>query len=101
MRVLLTTEARFERTPDGTIWGAAPNSSGAWCRYLEVFSAVLVLARIADAQEPSPGLVQASSPGIDFCPLPTYSGASGLVRNGREVNAAIKHASRACPAVIV
>jgi glycosyltransferase involved in cell wall biosynthesis len=66
-----------------------------------VFSSVLVIARIADAQEPSAGLVQASSPGIDFCPLPPYSGASGLVRSRREVNAAIKHASRTCPAVIV
>jgi phosphatidyl-myo-inositol dimannoside synthase len=101
MRVLLTTEARFERTPDGTIWGAAPNSSSAWSRYLDVFSAVLVMARIADAREPAPGLVQASGPGIDFCPLPPHSGAGGLVRSGHAVNAAIKRMSRVCPAVIV
>src|SRR5262245_39915240 len=101
MRVLLTSEARFERTADGTIWASAPNSCEMWSRHLEVFSAVLVLARIADVLEPSSGCVQASGPGISFRALPVYSGLGGFVRSGRMVHAAVARAVRECPAVVV
>jgi phosphatidylinositol alpha-1,6-mannosyltransferase len=101
MRVLLTSEARFERTPDGVVWGSAANAGAAWNRYLDVFSGVLVAARISDVLEPSSGCVQASSPGIGFCALPPYSGLGGLVRTRQAVRAAVIRAIHACPAVIV
>jgi len=101
MRVLLTSEARFERTADGTIWASTPNGCSVWSRHLDVFSAVLVLARVADVREPSSGCVQASGDGISFCPLPPYSGFGGLLRNSQSVHAVVRRAVRACPAVIV
>jgi glycosyltransferase involved in cell wall biosynthesis len=101
MRVLLTSEARFERTPDSVIWAAASCSSAMWTRYLDVFSSVLIAARVADVEEPSPGCVPASAPGVAFCALPPYSGLSGLVRSSRSVHAVVTHALRGCPAVIL
>ena len=101
MRVLLTSEAKFERTADGTIWASTPNGCSVWSRHLDVFSAVLVLARVADVREPSSGSVQASGDGISFCPLPPYSGFGGLLRNGQSVHAVVSRAVRACPAIIV
>jgi glycosyltransferase involved in cell wall biosynthesis len=101
MRVLLTSEAKFERTADGTIWASTPNGGSVWSRHLDVFSAVLVLARVADVREPSSGCVQASGDGIGFCPLPPYSGFGGLLRNGQSVHAIVSRAIRACPAIIV
>jgi phosphatidyl-myo-inositol dimannoside synthase len=101
MRVLLTSEAKFERTADGIIWGSTPNGCPVWSRHLDVFSAVLVLARVVDVREPSSGCVQASGDGISFCPLPPYSGFGGLLRNGQRVHAVVSQAVRACPAIIV
>jgi glycosyltransferase involved in cell wall biosynthesis len=78
MRVLLTSEARFERTPDGTVWGGAAYGRALWTRYLDVFSAVVVVARVRDVRAPSSGLVEASAPAVQFCALPWYEGLSGL-----------------------
>jgi glycosyltransferase involved in cell wall biosynthesis len=101
MRILLTSEARFERTPDGTVWASASSGSAIWSRYLEVFSSVILAARVADVVEPSPGCTQASTPGLSFCALPPYSGLTGFVRSGRAVRSALGRAVRGCPAVIV
>lgn len=101
MRVLLTSEAKFERTADGTIWAPTPNGCSLWGRHLDVFSAVLILARVADVREPSSGCVQASGDGITFGPLPPYSGFGGLLRNSQDVHAVVSRAVRACPAIIV
>jgi glycosyltransferase involved in cell wall biosynthesis len=101
MRVLLTCEARFERAADGTIWAPAAYGAALWSRYLDVFSSVLVAARVADVKEPSPGSVQASGPGIGFCALRPYSGFMGLVLNSQSVHAAVTDGIRRCPAVVV
>jgi len=101
MRVLLTSEAKFERTPDGTVWGAAAYGSAVWRRYLDVFSGVVMAARVADVSAPSSGCVEASGPGIEFCPLPSYSGLAGFCRRFSSVHAVIGQAVDDCPAVIV
>ena len=101
MRVLLTSEAKFERTPDGVIWGAAPYSSVNWRRYLDVFTGVVLIARVADARQPSAGCVRASGPGIEFRPLPPYSGLSGLIRHIGSVHRVVREALADCEAVVV
>src|SRR4051812_43801770 len=101
MRLLLTSEARFERLPDGTIWAPAAYGCALWRRYLEVFSAVLVAARVADVQRPSSGSVIASAPGIDFCALPPYCGLAGLVRHVHSIQVTLAAALAECPAMIV
>jgi phosphatidyl-myo-inositol dimannoside synthase len=80
MRVLLTSEARFERTPDGTVWGAAAYGEALWARYLEVFSSVLVAARVVRVPRAAAGATQASRSKVEFCELPSYEGTSGLMR---------------------
>ena len=81
MRVLLTSEARFERTPDGAVWGPPAYGRGLWTRYLEVFAGVTIAARVTDVAVASGGCVQASLPDVQFCPLIAYSGLSGLLEN--------------------
>jgi phosphatidyl-myo-inositol dimannoside synthase len=80
MRVLLTSEARFERTPDGTVWGPAAYGEALWARYLEVFSSVLVAARVVRVPRAATGATRASRPKVEFCELPPYVGTSGLMR---------------------
>jgi glycosyltransferase involved in cell wall biosynthesis len=101
MRVLHTSEARFERTPDGAIWGAAAYGRAHWSRHLGVFSGVLVAARVADVEQPSSGYVRASGEGICFCPLPPYSGLSGLIGSLGTVKSTMASALRTCPAMIL
>jgi glycosyltransferase involved in cell wall biosynthesis len=101
MRVLLTSEARFERTADGVIWGAVPHGAPMWRRYLDVFTSALLLARVSDVSRPSPGCVETLAPGIEFCPLPPYAGLGGLLRHFGPVRAAVTRAIRDCDAVIV
>jgi glycosyltransferase involved in cell wall biosynthesis len=98
--VLLTSEARFERTPDGAVWGPAAYGRALWCRYLEVFSAAVIAARVTDVRKVTPGLVEASLPDARFCALPSYSGLSGLVRHLPAVRAGIADAVQKCPAAI-
>jgi glycosyltransferase involved in cell wall biosynthesis len=101
MRVLLTTEARFERTPDGAIWGPAAYGTALWQRYLDVFSNVIVAARVRDVPTPSAGSVPATAADIAFCPLPAYSGLGGFLRHARRVRGALADAVRSSGAVIV
>ena len=101
MRVLLTSEARFERTADGTIWASTPNGYPVWSWYLDVFASVLILARVTDVSEPSAGCIRASGDGICFCPLPPYSGFGGLLRNAHRVHALVSRAVRSCQGIIV
>jgi phosphatidyl-myo-inositol dimannoside synthase len=101
MRVLLTSEARFERTGDGAIWAPAAYDAALWSRYLDVFSAVTVAARVTEVQRPSSGCVEASGPQIAFCALPAYSGLRGLIQNSGLVRTTMSRAVESCPALIV
>jgi glycosyltransferase involved in cell wall biosynthesis len=101
MRVLLTSEARFERTPDGEIWGPPAYGRALWARYLDVFSSVMIAARVADVTVASPGCVMASAPDVQFCPLVSYSGLSGLFTNLPRVRASVVSAVEDTTAIIV
>jgi glycosyltransferase involved in cell wall biosynthesis len=101
MRVLLTSEARFERTPDGVVWGPAAYGRALWCRYLEIFSAAVIAARVTDVRKVTPGLVEASLPDTRFCALPSYAGLSGLVRHLHALSASIADAVQTCPAAVL
>jgi glycosyltransferase involved in cell wall biosynthesis len=101
MRVLLTSEARFERTPDGEIWGPPAYGRALWARYLDVFSSVMIAARVANVTGASPGCVRASSADVQFCPLVPYSGLSGLLTNFPRVRASVVSAVQHTAAIIV
>ena len=83
------------------MWGSSACGRALWRRYLEVFSTVLIVARMSDVSEPSAGLVEASQDDVEFLPLPPYSGPVGLVKNLREVHRRAVSAVRESPAVIV
>lgn len=101
MRVLLTSDARFERTPDGAVWGPPACGLALWTRYVEVFSSALVAARVTDVAEPSAGSVEASGPDVGFCGLPIYDGPVGLVRQFPRMWRTLEAGMHAAPAAIV
>lgn len=73
VKVAVSIEERFYRTPDGKIW--APNDDYAfWTRYLEVFDAVKVIARVKDSESIPHGWRRADGDNVSFSPIPYYIG---------------------------
>jgi len=64
MQLLISSEQRFERTPDGAVWTPNANSYSFWSRYLKVFENMRVLARIRDVETVDPHWLRADGPGV-------------------------------------
>lgn len=93
MRVTVSLEQRFHRTPDGRIWAAGGLDARFWDTYLGVFDAVRVLARVSVVAEPPARCALADGPGVSFAPMPYYIGpAQLLARLPAVVRAASAHA---------
>lgn len=74
MRAVLALESRFERTPDGRVWGPVWLEPSFWQRYLDVFDRVAVLARLGRVTEPPVGAGGVDDPRVELVPLPYYIG---------------------------
>jgi glycosyltransferase involved in cell wall biosynthesis len=88
-RVIVVLEQRFEQTPDGNIWGPGSFSREFWQRYLDVFDAVRVLARIRGVPRALHRFERCDAEGIEFCPIPYYVGPLQFVQRRRRISAAI------------
>lgn len=79
MQVVVSTEARFQRGPDGVI---RTRSDGRalhfWQRYLVAFDRVVVVARVAST--PSTDGLPVEGPRVEVHPVPDYVGLRGLTR---------------------
>lgn len=88
MRVLVTTESRFECTPDGACWTQGPSGFEFWRRYLDVFDEVAIVARVRKvAVAPNSG-VRADGPGVSVLALPYYVGPWQYLRHARRLGRA-------------
>jgi glycosyltransferase involved in cell wall biosynthesis len=101
MRVVIASEARFDRTPDGACWNVGSSNYEFWRRYLTVFDEVCVLARVRDVERTSPAAVRADGQNVSLASLPYYIGIWGCVRRYRSLRSAIRAALRPDDAVIV
>jgi hypothetical protein len=78
-RVLVALEQRFERTPDGAVWGPGVCGTAFWARYLEVFDAVTVIARLRSVLVASDGFERCNGADVTFAPVPHYLGPWGFL----------------------
>ncbi|GAB2962778.1 hypothetical protein GCM10027280_59570 [Micromonospora polyrhachis] len=96
MRVAVTTEVRFLRTPDGAVWTRIPPAYRAWTGYLSAFDTVRVVARVADVAVPDDDAVRVDGPGVQVWPVPYYLGPRQYLlrraRIRRSVTAAVTDA---------
>lgn len=75
MKVVVSLDHRFLRTPDGVIWcRVTPLAYPFWTRYLDVFEDVEVLARVIDVDAASSDWRRADGQGVQFTPLPNFRG---------------------------
>jgi glycosyltransferase involved in cell wall biosynthesis len=101
MRVCVTTEQRFVRTPDKSIWAPAGPSYSFWSRYLGVFDEARVIARIADVSVAEPSWKRADGKGVTFGAAPYYVGPVQYLKKHLAVRAAVRHAVSGTDAVLM
>lgn len=101
MKVLVTTESRFDRLPDGTYWTTSTSTHAFWQRYLDVFDEVVVMARVRDVPAAPAAAVRADGPQVSFAPLPHYLGPWEYARKYFSIRRAVRSALEQRAAVIV
>jgi glycosyltransferase involved in cell wall biosynthesis len=99
--VVVNVEQRFARTPDGTVWtdGAFPYSF--WCRYLEVFAPVRIIARVRDVSKVADSSQPITGPGVEVVGLPHYVGPLRALLTLHTVKEHVRHTLRNPDAVIL
>jgi glycosyltransferase involved in cell wall biosynthesis len=101
MRLLVTCEHRFYRTPDGTVWTDSQCPYGFWRRYLEVFDHVDVLARVAFVEIAKSGWRESSGSHVNFECVPHYVGPWQYLRHRRQVRLAVRRAAERAEAILL
>ncbi|MEI8061222.1 MAG: glycosyltransferase [Candidatus Berkelbacteria bacterium] len=74
MKVVVASELHFFQAPDGTIWSAGAFNGGYWKRYTNVFSGVIIIARVKRLSEVPKNFVRVDSKKISFINLPDFLG---------------------------
>ncbi|MBI1827651.1 MAG: glycosyltransferase family 4 protein [Planctomycetes bacterium] len=101
MRVLVSTEARFDRTPDGACWVIGPADYEFWKRYLDEFDEVRIVARMRDASAAPRGSVRADGSHVTLAGLPYYVGPWQHIQRRASIRRAIRELLSGNEAVIV
>ncbi|MGV3652183.1 MAG: glycosyltransferase family 4 protein [Devosia sp.] len=85
-------EERFKRKSDGSIWSTGNFGDAFWQRYLEVFDAVVVIARIEQWDGRTPVGAVTRDPRVSFAAVPIFRGAVGLAKSLRPVSQSLRRA---------
>ncbi len=101
MRVVVTAERRFDRTPDGHIWTAATVSYPFLQKYLEVFDHVCVMGRVRDVSDVDPTWKRADGPNVSFAAVPYFVGPGQYLLRRRRAVRAIRKAVEPGDAIIL
>lgn len=101
MRVVVTSEERFSRSPDGAIWTTGSAGHAFWARYLSTFERVRVVARVLDLPAPEDGAVRVDGDQVEVWPVPHYVGPRQYLRSRRLISQAVRDAADDTDAVIL
>jgi L-malate glycosyltransferase len=101
MKVVISLEQRFDRTPDGKVWTQTTCAYPFWTRYLEVFDQVSVFARVKDVPSVPADWKQSDGEGVSFAPVPYYVGPLQCLLKAAQIKRAAQHALGQEDAVIL
>lgn len=101
MRVIVSIEARFLLTRDGSAWTESAFPYSFWRRYLAVFDDVRILARAQLVTNPPLGALRVTGDGVHLAPIPYFVGPRQYLKVRRQVRQALRRAIRAGDAVIL
>jgi glycosyltransferase involved in cell wall biosynthesis len=89
MRVVVLTEQRFLRGPDGRVWVNHTFTRRFWQNYLLAFDRVRVVARVLAVEKVPAGYSHADGDGIEFHDVPSYQGPAAFLQSYVSVRAAV------------
>ena len=92
MKLIVTLDFRFTRTPDGQIWSRTTYSRHFWDRYLKVFDGVKIVARAEHVDTIDHHYRPVLGPKVEFFEVPYYLGSWQYVRVWRRVRKAVRAA---------
>jgi len=101
VRVAVTIDHRFDRTPDGAVWSMTSFQYAFWKRYLDVFDHVRVVARVRDVPSVASNRSRADGEGVSFVSVPYYIGPWQYLRHIGQVQRAARNAIGVTDAVIM
>jgi glycosyltransferase involved in cell wall biosynthesis len=101
MTVVIPTEERYDRTPDGWLWTKGPHDYSFWQRYLTVFERVRVVARVLDVSEPLGRSNRVDGHGVEISPVPYYVGPVQFLKRAWAIRRAVRRSVEVTDAVIM
>jgi len=101
MKVTVTLEYRFTRTPDGAVWTQTTYSNSFWERYLEVFDSVRVVARARNVEYVPDNWKRVNGERVSFLAVPYYVGPWQYLRRAIEIASVLRNAVTPKDAVIM
>jgi glycosyltransferase involved in cell wall biosynthesis len=101
MILVVTSEARFDRTPDGAVWTQTQLFYPVWEPYLTVFDEVRVVARVRDMPSVPPDWRRADGPCVSIAAVPYYIGPWQYLLRARGVRRAARQAIGPNDAIII
>jgi L-malate glycosyltransferase len=101
MKVIVTLEHHFDRTPDGQVWTQTTFAYSFWLRYLQVFDRVCVVARVRDVPAVPSDWRLASGDLVEFNALPNYLGPWQYLLNARKAKQIVQAAVGENDAIIL
>jgi glycosyltransferase involved in cell wall biosynthesis len=100
VKVVVTVEHHFARTPDGSVWTPTIYSHSFFLRYLEVFDQVCVVGRVQDVPATKDNWKRVDGERISFSGVPDYLGPWEYLKRASQVQQAAIDAIGAADAVI-
>ncbi|MBF5043464.1 glycosyltransferase family 4 protein [Aggregicoccus sp. 17bor-14] len=101
MKLTVTLEHRFQRTPDGAVWTGTAFAYAFWRRYLRGFERVRVVARVHEVAQVAADAKRADGEGVEVYAVPAYVGPLQYLRRSRQVKRAVRAAVEDAEAVIL
>ena len=101
MRLVVSTEARFLRTPDGSVWSRTTPTRRDFDGYARVFDEVRVVARVLDVPQAPDGARRVDGDRVQVWPLPCYVGPAGYLLRWAALRRAVRAAAGPADAVLL
>lgn len=101
MRVLITSDQHYHRTPDGAVWTPNQFAYSYWRRYLQTFDEVLVAGRTEEVAAPLEDAQRADGHGVRFLALPSFLGPVQFGRQLPRIAACFREAGSRAEALIL
>ena len=95
MRVVVSAEVRYDRTPDGRVWTNTGLAESFWHRYLSAFDRVRVVARVREVTRVPGTAMPVDGEAVEVWPVPYYVGPWEYGRRWWQVRRAVREAATA------